>query len=128
MKLLVSALIVIGASPAMASNMMLNGIGFKAHQLCYNGSQIVTLISKSRTTCTRKESGSCNGPKRTITVAAGTAFEWKNAVSYRENGQGDKIKVEFIRGGRPKIVTVKTAGKDDDVVSKKVEYIQDCDA
>ena len=126
MKLLVSALIVFGGAQAMAANMMINGIGFKANQLCYDGSNVVTLVSKSRTTCHTNGEGECTYKPRVITVAAGTVSPWKNAVSYRENGSGDKIKVEFIRGGRPKVVTQTVRGKDDDVISEKVEYLKDC--
>jgi hypothetical protein len=109
MKALVSLAVVLFASSAMADysvtpNMILNGISYNASEACFDGTYIVTLVEKSRMTGTQNSEGEFTST-RTVTNEAGKAFMWRQATSFRDNGQGDSVPVMFTRNGVPGITT-----------------------
>ena len=99
-------------SSAAFADTMLNGIGYDADEMCFDGTHLVAQVTKTRNLI--RENG--QGDKMivgSVTVNAGDSFMWRQATSYRENGQGDSVAVLFDRNGSPVVIDTKTRGGDD---------------
>jgi hypothetical protein len=117
--LLVAAML--GLSSTAFGDIMLNGIGYSANELCFDGTNLVAQVTKSRELL--RENG--QGDKFVtgyVTVEAGDAYMWRAATSFRERGSS-KIAVSFTRNGSPVDVEVTRRGGGGDNEDTTLTYV-----
>jgi len=111
MKKILVILAALSLSSVASADLMLNGIGYDADQLCHTGSDIVAQVTKSRDMYRENGQGDLI-VVGTVTVNAGDSFNFRNATAYNDNAQGDSVPVHFDRNGNPMVIDVVTTGSD----------------
>lgn len=102
----------IAFSLSASANTMLNGIGYKAHEMCFDGSNLVAQKTKSRNLYRQNGQGDLIVTGK-VTVYAGQSFNWTQGTSYDDDG----VATSFDRNGTPVVVSVTRRG-DETYVTK----------
>lgn len=102
----------LAVSSIASADIMLNGVGYDADQLCFDGTYLEAQVTKTRNLYRENGQGDLIVVGK-VTVEAGDKFMWRRATSFADNGQGDSVPVHFDRNGNPVDIQVIKTGSDE---------------